>query len=245
MVSRRQPCLGPGSKSEALGRRPGEAGHVPPPPPHGLGSLAASSVFPRGETWFLLAAQGLLGRKSEPASSLVELEAGGTGAVVLWESGGPSPPTRTGVSQEGESCQVTCRGQHEPEAPTGHLTQEEAGRGAQRRPVDRGQPPHVAWARVCTSCCRQLAEASAHPHWSWGRGEDPLAGPYPCTQSQGPRSGGSQVAQTPGSPAPLTASPAVTPFGGDLGSGPEPWWQLYPGSRSHQGLLAHSRPGRP
>lgn len=47
--------------SQSPERRPGGAGACSLTP-HGLGSLAASSVFPRGETWFLLA-QGLLGRK--------------------------------------------------------------------------------------------------------------------------------------------------------------------------------------
>lgn len=84
-----QSCLGPGNKSEALGRRPGEAGHVPSPQPNGLRPPAASSVFPGGELGCLLAAQGLLGRQL--ASFLVELEAWGTGAVVLWREGAHPP----------------------------------------------------------------------------------------------------------------------------------------------------------
>lgn len=65
-----QARLGPGNKSEALGRRPGKAGHVPSPQPRGLWSLAASSVFPRGETWFSPGSSGAAGEgsRSLPAS---------------------------------------------------------------------------------------------------------------------------------------------------------------------------------
>lgn len=139
-----QSWLGPGNKSEALGRRPGEAGHVPSPhvPSPQLNSLwplAASSVLPpapgRGErVGFLLAEQGLLGREGRACQLLSE--AGGLGYRCNCPLGawGPfSPPTTTSDSQEGESCQVTCRGQHEPEAPASALTWE-AGRVL----VDRG-----------------------------------------------------------------------------------------------------------
>lgn len=94
-----QPCLGPGNKSEALGRRPGEAGHVPSPPPHGLRSLAASSVFPRGETWFSPGSSGAAGKGIRSLPAPWWSWRPGPGAVVLWESGGPSalPPERVSL----------------------------------------------------------------------------------------------------------------------------------------------------
>ena len=191
-----QPCLGPSNKSEALGRRPGEAGHVPPPPPHGLGSLAASSVFPRGETWFSPGSAGAAGKGSQSLPApWWSWRPGHRCSCPLGVWGPLPPPTRTGVSQEGESCQVTCRGQHEPEAPASHLTQEEAGRALSGRQWTGGS--HLmAWARVCASCCRQLAEAVLPTPTGVGAEErTPLLGPTPATQSPGPL-----IRRVPGSP---------------------------------------------
>lgn len=72
-----QSRLSPGNKSEALGRHPGEAGHVPSPQPNGLRPLAASSVFPGRETGFSLGSAGPAGKGRRPASFVVELEAWG------------------------------------------------------------------------------------------------------------------------------------------------------------------------
>ena len=136
---------------------------------------------------------------SEPASSLVELEAGPRCSCPLGVWGPLRPPPRTGVSQEGESCQVTCRGQREPEAPAGHLTQEEAGRALSSRQWTGGG--HLmAWARVCASCCRQLAEAVLPtvlptPTGVGAEERTPLLGPTPASQSPGP-----SIQRVPGSP---------------------------------------------
>lgn len=66
---------------------------------------------------------------------------------------GPIPPlSRTSDSLERESCQVTCRGQHEPEASVSHLTQE-TGRVLSVWDSWTGGSYFMAWARVCASCC--------------------------------------------------------------------------------------------
>lgn len=57
-----------------------------------FGLLLPALFSPRGETWFFSwQSRGCWEGKAEPASFLVELEAWGTAAVVLWEVGGPSP----------------------------------------------------------------------------------------------------------------------------------------------------------
>lgn len=121
----------------------------------------------------------------------MELEAWGTGAVVLWASG-VRVPTRASDSQEGESCQVTCRGQHEPEAPASLLTQEVgwvlSAAGGQ------GGGHLMAWARVCASCCRQPAEAVLPTPTGVGAEErTPLLGSTPAGQ-------GPSILRGPGTP---------------------------------------------
>lgn len=105
-----------------------------------FGLLLPALFPPRGrELVFSWQSRGCWEGKAEPASFLVELEAWGTGAVVLWWP--IPPPTRTSDSLERESCQVTCRGQHEPEAPASTLTQE-AGRVLSVWDWWTGRPPH-------------------------------------------------------------------------------------------------------
>lgn len=149
-----QPCLGPGNKSGGPGgRRPHEAGHVPPPPPHGLGSLAASSVFPRGEIWFS-PGTGAAEGKSEPASSLVEPGGRALQAVL----GAQSLPSHQNGCFQKESCQVTCRGSMSQRPPP---SLDPGGVQAGRPAAASGQGAATSWPGlgVCTSCCRQLAEA--------------------------------------------------------------------------------------
>lgn len=125
--------------------------------------------------------------KAEPASFLVKLEVWRTGAVVLWETGGPSPlPTATSDSQEWESCQVTCRGQYEPEAPASALNWE-AGRVLSVWDWWTAGGHLMAWVWVCTSCCRQLAETVLPtPTWVGAEERTPLLGPAPASQSPRP-----------------------------------------------------------
>lgn len=92
--------LGRGNKSEALGRRRGEAGHVFSTcslftAEQPLASSCQLRFPPRGrDLVFSWQSRGCWEGKAEPASFLVELEAWGMGAVVLWETGSPSllPP---------------------------------------------------------------------------------------------------------------------------------------------------------
>ena len=123
----------------------------------------------------------------------MELEAWGTGAVVLWASG-VRVPTRASDSQEGENCQVTCRGQHEPEAPASHLPQE-VGRVLSAA-GGQGGGHLMAWARVCVNCCRQPAEAVLPtPTGVEAEERTPLLGSTPASQSPGP-----SILRGPGTP---------------------------------------------
>lgn len=56
-----------------------------------LGLLLPALFSPGERLGFLLAAQGLLGREVRACQLLGGAGGRGTGAVVLWESGGPSP----------------------------------------------------------------------------------------------------------------------------------------------------------
>ena len=152
-----------------------------------LGLLLPALFSPGERLGFLPAAQGLLGREVGACQLLGGAGGRGTGCSCPLGVWGPlPPPTRTGVSQEGESCQVTCRGQHKPEAPAGHLIQEEAGRALSGRQWT-GSGHLMAWARVCASCCRQLAEAVLPTPTGVGAEErTPLLGPTPASQSPGP-----------------------------------------------------------
>lgn len=117
------------------------------------------------------------------------------GARVQLSSGerGPIPPlSRTSDSLERESCQVTCRGQHEPEASVSHLTQE-TGRVLSVWDSWTGGSYFMAWARVCASCCEQLAEAVLPTFTGTGAEErTPLLGPSPV----------SPFVRGPGTPSP-------------------------------------------
>lgn len=110
-----------------LGRHPDEAGHVPSQS-NGLaafGLLLPALFSLERDLVFSWQYRGCWEGKTEPASFLVELEAWGKDAFVLW---GPLPPCHQANGfHEGEPCQVTCRGQHEPEAPISHLTRQSAG----------------------------------------------------------------------------------------------------------------------
>lgn len=122
-----QSRLGPGNKSEALGRA-WRGWACSSPQPSGLQPLAASSVFPGERLGFLLAVQGLLGREDRACQLLGGAwRPGARAQLSSGKLGAQPPPTRTSASQGGDRCQVTCRGQQEPEAPARHLTQE-AGR---------------------------------------------------------------------------------------------------------------------
>lgn len=116
--------------------------------------------FPRGETWFSPCSAGAAG-KGRRACQLLD-GTGGLGhgcscPLLVW---GPIPlPTRTSDSHEGESCQVTCRGQHVPEAPASHLTQEAGrvlsaadGQGAVTSWPGPGSAPAVASNWLKLSC---------------------------------------------------------------------------------------------
>lgn len=118
--------LGRGNKSEALGRRPGEAGHVLSPHVsssqlNSLWLLAASSVSLPGERLgVLLAEQGLLGREGRACQLLGGAGGLGHGCSCSLGDWGPIPPP---IRTSGFSGRVTCRGQHE-EVPASPLTQE-------------------------------------------------------------------------------------------------------------------------
>lgn len=87
-------------------------------------SLLLAALFSLGETFgFLLAAHRLLGREKVVCQLLGA--AWSPEAWVQLSSGrlrSHPPFTRASDSQEGASCQVTCRGQQEPEASASPLT---------------------------------------------------------------------------------------------------------------------------